>query len=402
MKVAFFLQSNLRGSEFHQVSSFIDSIDKIRSKYEDIIVIIDNKNFASILKKKNIPYIVFSINLLKRTAFRMHSISALKKILNFFRLYNPLQKILLNEKVDLIIFNSPSYYILFCEKFNYIASIWNTELKTFNNFPEFLNNKFDLQNKIIETIVKYAFKILVFSKKNKIDLVTYYNCPQSKVIIQNLIPYLPNLHKSQKKIVNFQEYFEELLIEKNQKYIFYPAQFWSHKNHIYIIEAAQLLEKNQSTRDYSFIFTGQDKGNLEYIKKLIAKNNLNKKIKIFSYLDNNQIIALYLNCYAVCMPTYVGRSSLPLLESFYFKKVIFYSKGILDEDLEKHVIQCDLKNPNDFVNKIIDLEKNKINVNLEGLYERYCSEDELVENYIKLIDEYNYLSKRWLNKKQLN
>ena len=38
------------------------------------------------------------------------------------------------------------------------------------------------------------------------------------------------------------------------------------------------------------------------------------------------------------MPTYLGRSSLPLLESLYFNKPIFYNKNILDNKLKKYTI----------------------------------------------------------------
>lgn len=98
------------------------------------------------------------------------------------------------------------------------------------------------------------------------------------------------------------------------------------------------------------------------------------------------------------MPTHVGRSSLPLLESFYFKKNIFYSENILDEKLKKHVIQCDLNNPEDLANKIIDFDNGKISIDLEGVYQEHCSKEKLISNYSKLISDYNYFLKRWANK----
>ena len=37
---------------------------------------------------------------------------------------------------------------------------------------------------------------------------------------------------------------------------------------------------------------------------------------------------------------------------FYFKKTIFYSKDILDKEIENYIDTFDLKNPNDLANKI--------------------------------------------------
>ena len=39
-----------------------------------------------------------------------------------------------------------------------------------------------------------------------------------------------------------------LILKKNNlksDYIFYPAQFWAHKNHFYILEALNILQKEK-------------------------------------------------------------------------------------------------------------------------------------------------------------
>lgn len=394
MKIAFFLQSNTIGGSYHQTINFINYINKIKSKNYYIVVIIENKFFINELKKNNIEYLLFKKTYLTEYVLKFFNLDIVKKICKKIKILSPFTKFLLRNKIDLIIFNTPSNYVFYCEDFNYIANIWNTELRTFNNFPEFLSGNFKLQDKIIKSITKYAFKVLVFSNKNKNDLIKYYNCVEDKIVIQNLIPYLPVLYNSQKKSTNYNYLFENLNLDKKKKWIFYPAQFWAHKNHAYIIEAVNFLIKKNNL-NINFLFTGNNQGNLKYIEYLINKNNLENRIKVFNYLDDNQIISIYLNCFSVCMPTYVGRSSLPLLESFYFKKNIFYSQNVLDEKFNKYVIQCDLSNPEDLANKIIDFDKGKISLDLEGVYEEHCSELKLINNYFKIITDYNYLSKRW-------
>ena len=89
---------------------------------------------------------------------------------------------------------------------------------------------------------------------------------------------------------------------------------------------------------FKFIFCGSKKSNYNYIINQIKSKNLQDHIKVFDYLDDDNVISLYLNCLAVLVPTYVGRSSLPLIESFYFKKnIFFYSKNILDKEIEQYV-----------------------------------------------------------------
>ena len=94
-----------------------------------------------------------------------------------------------------------------------------------------------------------------------------------------------------------------------------------NKNHKYILNALSILLNQNYT--IKVVFCGSDKGNLENIKRDIIKLNLNDNIKIFSFLSEEQVMALYTNCFAVVMPTFVGRSSMPLYESFFFRKNYF-------------------------------------------------------------------------------
>ena len=41
-------------------------------------------------------------------------------------------------------------------------------------------------------------------------------------------------------------------LPSNKKIIFYPAQFWAHKNHKYIIDAAEILKKKIIQNIYLF------------------------------------------------------------------------------------------------------------------------------------------------------
>ena len=69
-------------------------------------------------------------------------------------------------------------------------------------------------------------------------------------------------------IKNYITIYLIILNYNNKIIIFYPAQFWAHKNHKYIIDAAEIL-KNENNTKYLFVFCGGNKGNFKYIKDLI-------------------------------------------------------------------------------------------------------------------------------------
>ena len=100
------------------------------------------------------------------------------------------------------------------------------------------------------------------------------------------------------------------------------------------------------------------------------------------------------------MPTYGGPTNLPIYESFYFKKIIFYTKDLIPNDkINDHLISIDISSPIDLVKKLeICFDQNKVNEFTAKNYEYFkniCSEDIFKENYEKILDEFSYLLNRW-------
>ena len=101
------------------------------------------------------------------------------------------------------------------------------------------------------------------------------------------------------------------------------------------------------------------------------------------------------------MPTYVARSTLPLYEAFYFKIPVIYSKDILDKKLEEFVFTVDLNNPKDLSDKIIKFntlndEINNKKINAHNYFMKYCTDEKKREIIKDTLDEFSYISKRWL------
>ena len=212
------------------------------------------------------------------------------------------------------------------------------------------------------------------------------------------MPFLPDIYENNKD-QDFNKIFLKLNIPKNKKILLYPAQFWPHKNHGYIVKAAKAFREN-NINDVIFIFTGFDKGNLNFIKKNIAKENLEDYFKIFNYVDNFELISLYLNCFAIISPTYVGHSTLPLYESFYFKKNIIFTKDLLDESLKEFVYETDIMIPKNIFEKYNEILNNKIQaLEKSSLANKYyiekCSKEKLANKYENIFKKLKYLKSNW-------
>ena len=289
----------------------------------------------------------------------------------------------------------------FCKEVGFISNIWDLDHKKNSQFPEHnLNNIYENKEKLFKEIVSRAFKIVVPHKSNKQDLIDYYKTPEDKIIIQNFIPMLPSIYKENvKKEIDYNKIYSKFKLPLNKKIIFYPAQFWAHKNHKYLVDVAKIL-KSKKDEKYLFVFCGGNKGNFNYIKSLISKNKLENQIMIFNFLNDDEVISLYKNCNAVVMPTFCGPTNLPIYEAFFFKKIIYYTKGLIPNDqINDHLIQIDINSPEDFYKKLdFCFNEEKIINMTKNNYEFYkiiCSEENFKINYEKLIDEFSHLLKRW-------
>ena len=208
---------------------------------------------------------------------------------------------------------------------------------------------------------------------------------------------LPYIYEDNKDY-DYQKTFENLKIP-NKKIFLYPAQFWAHKNHKYLIDVAKDFKKNNIS-DVVFVFCGFDKGNLDYVKKQIIKNDVQEYFKIFNYLSDFELISLYLKCFSILMPSYVGHTVIPMYEAFYFKKNIFFTKGLADDNLVEFLIEIDIQDVQSVRKKYIEIQnndkKNKDKLNkAKEFFNNSLSKDKMAETFINIFNEYKFIQERW-------
>ena len=57
--------------------------------------------------------------------------------------------------------------------------------------------------------------------------------------------------------------------------------------------------------------------------------------------------------------SFVGYTTIPMYEAFYFKKNIFYTKGLSDKKLQSFLTEIDINNINSFKDRYSEVLKNK-------------------------------------------
>jgi len=97
------------------------------------------------------------------------------------------------------------------------------------------------------------------------------------------------------------------------EYLFYPAQFWPHKNHVTVIDALALLRKQG--KPFKLVLTGSDKGNRAYVESYVSRCGLQDAVVFPGFVEKSVLHQLYLNAFAMVFASLLGPDNLPPLEA---------------------------------------------------------------------------------------
>jgi glycosyltransferase involved in cell wall biosynthesis len=98
-------------------------------------------------------------------------------------------------------------------------------------------------------------------------------------------------------------------------YLFYPAQFWAHKNHVNLLLALKLLQ-SKFDRPLSVALVGADHGNLGHVKATVDRLGLTDHVHFLGFVPREDLIDLYKEAFALSYVTFFGPENLPPLEAF--------------------------------------------------------------------------------------
>jgi glycosyltransferase involved in cell wall biosynthesis len=98
-----------------------------------------------------------------------------------------------------------------------------------------------------------------------------------------------------------------------EKFIFYPAQFWEHKNHKNLLRAVASLKRD--CPDLKLILAGGKKNAYEAVVSLTQELGLVDDVIFLGYVPDADIRELYRRARALVYATYFGPCNIPPLEA---------------------------------------------------------------------------------------
>jgi glycosyltransferase involved in cell wall biosynthesis len=338
MKIIAVLESGITsGGAFNQGLNAIMQMNRIckgRFEFEVFSTHASNKNE---LDKLGIDCTLVKFTVLDKLIARFASSSLGHRIQSRLKICGPFEKKVITHRCDLVYFLTHSSSTKSLQQTNFITTVFDLCHRDTPEFPEvsdfgvFQRREIQFKNNLTQAI------IVITESERLSDLVARrYGVDRKRclAIPMSASPFLHRDHSDSRNLVLGKYNLDE-------NYFFYPAQFWSHKNHIRILEA--LIHLRDEGNLYKVVFVGSDKGNQKHVEDFIAQNSLGEQVRLLGFVPAQEMRGLYEACTAVIMPTYFGPTNLPPIEAWSAGKPLIYSLH-----LEEHSGDAAIKvNPDD-------------------------------------------------------
>lgn len=307
-KIGVYLEAGPACGGVYQYSRFIvDALKEISNQYQ-IIAIYGDVAWAPYLQQKQIKSRFIKNTLLPRLTISLWrrlklSLHIWRKISHYI---HPLARAMKNENCDLWIFPSQDAFAYWMPVKS-LATIHDLMHRYQNRFPE-VGSKIESANRDFhyKNTCEYAAGILVDSSLGKNHVMESYQVNSEKC---HVLPYIANRELRDMKSANFSVKYKLPL-----KFLFYPAQFWMHKNHINLIKAISLCKAELP--DIQLVLVGSKKNGFNQVVELIKELKLNDCIHLLGLVDTEDVPELYRLARALVMPTYFGPTNIPPLEAW--------------------------------------------------------------------------------------
>lgn len=183
----------------------------------------------------------------------------------------------------------------------FIRTIWEANHRIHSMYPEYSYSRFgfeSLDGNMAESLARASY-VITGTHEGKQQLVEMLGVHKDKVrVIPFPVPALGHLG----------------VAKSRGSYIFYPARFWPHKNHVVILEALKIL-RTEHGLDLRCILTGSDEGNLDYVSRYARRLGIADLVEYRGRVSEEEICDLYAGALALVFASAVGPDNLPPLEA---------------------------------------------------------------------------------------
>ncbi|MHC5673364.1 glycosyltransferase family 4 protein [Nostoc sp.] len=298
---------------------------------------------------------------------------------------------LLKNEIDLTLSLSRENLTL---DFPYITIVWDLQHRLQAYFPEIsVGGEWEWREQYYSKMLQRAAFVITGTEIGKGEIEKFYQVSSEKI---KVIPLpTPQLTISS----NFSN--SDILEKYNlpSKYLFYPAQFWSHKNHIGLLLGIKFLKEKYALQ-FPLVLVGSDQGNESYVREMVKKLDLSNQVYFLGFVPQEDIAPLYRNAFALTFITFFGPDNLPPLEAMALGcPVIASNVSGAKEQLGDAALLVNPKQPEEIAKAIKSLWEDTVmrQTLIERGFKRACkwTTKDYVKEIFSILDDFEGIRRCW-------
>jgi glycosyltransferase involved in cell wall biosynthesis len=209
------------------------------------------------------------------------------------------------DRIDIILSLTPNCPTV---EYPYIITVWDLQHKLQSYFPEVSRSgEWNRREKFYTKMLSRAALIITGTETGKAEVQRFYQVPAERI---RVIPFFtPQLSLAEDPIDR-----DISAYNLPDRYLFYPAQFWPHKNHVNLLLAIKCL-KEKYHLELPLVLVGSDKGNESYVKSIVQDLDLSTQVSFLGFVPQADMAPLYRNAFALIFLSFFGPDNLPPLEA---------------------------------------------------------------------------------------
>lgn len=309
-KIGLFLGSTLGGGgTFQYNQSILDAVAALPVSEFEVVVGYSHHCWEHPLARYGITAIPISLGVASRAIGRLWRLLNLP--LESWRAacpyFHPVARALLSQRCDLWIFPSQDHWT-YQIPVPALGVVLDLMHRYERRFPEVsANGEYERREYQYRAMCRWARALLTESELGKQQLIESYGIDAARVYS------LPTIAPRYMHVAAVPADFDTRY-KLPSKYVFYPAQFWEHKNHARLIKAAASLR--QRIPDLQLVFVGAKKNGYAAVRALVTKLNFSGNVQFLGLVPDEDMPELYRRARALVMPSFFGPTNIPPLEAF--------------------------------------------------------------------------------------
>jgi len=266
---------------------------------------------------------------------------------------NPLDRLALRHGIDIIWCLSAGPVLV---EAPYITVVWDLQHRLQPWFPEVSGEgQWDFRESTYSWFLRRATVVIAGNEAGREEIHSFYQVPRERIrLLPHPTPeFALQYHTNMQSVTDIRSKYGII-----GDYVFYPAQFWAHKNHVNLLYAIHHLRNHRGIQ-LEVALSGSDKGNRKHIENIVKELGLVDAVHFLGFIPQEDLVELYRQAVALTYVSFFGPENLPPLEAFALGCPVVASKvSGSEEQLGDAALLVDPKNHEEMAKAIEAVYRN--------------------------------------------